>query len=80
MQSKQKKGRLEKEAEEAALVWAQEELQAEIDAQKEKEKLQEETEKAEREAARDRESLMTEQGDDVDDASTRIESIRRRTS
>ena len=38
------------------------------------------TEKAEREASRDRERLLTEQGDDVDDASTRIESIRRRTS
>ena len=38
------------------------------------------TEKAKREASRDRERLLTEQGDDVDNASTRIESIRRRTS
>ena len=38
------------------------------------------TEKAEREASRDRERLLTEQGDDVDDASTRIESIRRHIS
>ena len=38
------------------------------------------TEKAERGASRDRERLLTEQGDDVNDASTRIEAIRRRTS
>ena len=38
------------------------------------------TEKAEREANRDRERLLTEQGDDVNDTSVRIDSIRRRTS
>jgi len=37
------------------------------------------TEKAEREAARDRERLLVEQGEDANDAGTRIELIRRQT-
>jgi len=38
------------------------------------------TEKARREAEKDRDRLLAEQGDDANDSSTRIELIRRHTS